>query len=533
MATAYYVGVKNQFGNMLRHVVNSLLDKPWHIKEIRARMHDQTEAEIQNACTREVWAPDHQLKEALVFLHEDKVMTTDRTVTACVYLQQFFDAYNAEFELHEDGLYTDVKANPARHYYTYYVLARILESHDLPTFQAFPLQGSWIPGYITVDAMVAKRTILGIKGSNPKTGEFYSVWQNIVNLRHKAFRSRNGYHFWGTIFTDGVTACIVKSKSHNRRGRQKVNQAKTKLPPILKCKWSIKHDDDSIPYISAIPPEDLCKLPGPFVYIDPGRCQRIFAMSQNSTPEAPQVLRNTQSEHDHHTRVQRYAEIREAVKTDDVRSAEKLLSTVSSRALRPTTFDTFLRISGVVWSILADHYADTETIAPSDVGQHKRFLCHRQRQEQWIHHTEHKQQQQQHILQIQECQFTNHARQHQLHDEEQELWPLKHEQGHQYRARKQMMESELDKQKIQHANERKQLERQHMHQLEQQHYMNLKHLKASQMQERMELQKPHQEALDQLYAQQQAKLKQEQQKQKVDHETNVTEWQSKQDPVTE
>ncbi|KAJ2795480.1 hypothetical protein H4R20_005864 [Coemansia guatemalensis] len=420
-------------------------------------------------------------------------MTSEFTFIAYQRLAPFFAAYGSDFKLSAKGIYYDVKVQPIKHLRGYYELARILEEGGQRSFQCFPLRTGWIPAHIMLDTMIARRAILELPG-NPRGG-FRNTWAQIVNLGSKPFYQRNGFAFRGTIQTNGVTASIVKITSTYTRGKKRRSA-------------SAANDDDdaAIPIINELTREQLKEIEESSVYIDPGRRQLIHAMGHGSTSEVPQLFRTTMAERMSQMHLHEYNEIRDNLKTHEVRDAELDLSTVNCKTLVPAAYDSYIRKRAEHWETLSNFYSDTMTTAPSEDGQRRREKWHQQRQQKWGQRNERHEEQATCQLRNQEKQCNCRAWQQLLQEEWRKQLPMKHRHGEAYCEKLQNQEAAHRNQQQEHGHDREQSRECLVHEPADVQQCTHQETQRRQVEEEHQLREQQTQELEDLYQQQQKEL---------------------------
>ncbi|KAJ2804231.1 hypothetical protein H4R20_002587 [Coemansia guatemalensis] len=124
-----------------------------------------------------------------------------------------------------------------------------------------------------------------------------------------------------------------------------------------------------------------------------------------------------------------YNEIRDNLKTHEVRNAELDLSMVNCKTLVPTAYDSYIRKRAEHWETLSNFYSDMMTTAPSEDGQRRCEKWHQQRQQKWGQWDEHHEEQETCQLRNQEKQCNGRAWQQLLQEEQRKQLPMKHRHG--------------------------------------------------------------------------------------------------------
>ncbi|KAJ2209605.1 hypothetical protein EV179_006552, partial [Coemansia sp. RSA 487] len=123
-------------------------------------------------------------------------------------LEPVLTAYDNDYGFEEEGLYYDIKAHPKKHFKAFCCLAVLLEINDSRSFQCFPLRKSFVPMHIEIDITVLCKSIMGWSYNAKSPIESY--WYRFLNEQSRVLRARNGFRFYGTIQTDGVSVSVIK-----------------------------------------------------------------------------------------------------------------------------------------------------------------------------------------------------------------------------------------------------------------------------------------------------------------------------------
>jgi hypothetical protein len=111
------------------------------------------------------------------------------------------------------SVHYDVKVSPFVYLKGMLYMNSVLEKEDHKLFQPLPLRNNIIPKHIILDTACI---ISLFCPENAKKGELlknvkenqYDVWNNLLNLQHKTFKSKN-YQFHYQIQTDGISCSLL------------------------------------------------------------------------------------------------------------------------------------------------------------------------------------------------------------------------------------------------------------------------------------------------------------------------------------
>ncbi|KAJ2215272.1 hypothetical protein EV179_002360 [Coemansia sp. RSA 487] len=302
--TAYVNNIQTKFGQYLRHAVNILLKTRERKRDLEEAMKGRTVDEIKKAYEDRIWKPGLELKEAIK--HRNTVLPVitvgDKNIGDV--LEPVLTAYDNDYELEEELL---------------------LEMNDY----------------------------------------------RFLNEKSRVLRTRNGFKFYGTIQTDGVSVSVIKkTAAAKEKSSWKAKKRDTEAIAVIKASGSRPVDPiDSIATGSL--PEDQTKKPrkprkrekpgekkpGEFTYIhelspeqltnmknsifmDPGRQDIVFGMTDESTSEDKALFRYTRSQKAKETRTTRYRKLREKVKNEhpdsnEIKAAEARLAAFSCTSILP------------------------------------------------------------------------------------------------------------------------------------------------------------------------------------------------------
>ncbi|KAJ1772058.1 hypothetical protein LPJ74_001793 [Coemansia sp. RSA 1843] len=132
-------------------------------------------------------------------------------------------------------------------------------------------------------------------------------------------------------------------------------------------------------YIHELLPEQLASMKNP-IFMDPGRQDIVFGMTDESTSEEKALFRYTRSQKAKETRTTRYRKLREKVKNEhpdsnEIKAAEARLAAFSCTSVLPDKYEQYVRTRGAVWPVLSKFY--TNTMTTSKNSNNPQLIIHR------------------------------------------------------------------------------------------------------------------------------------------------------------
>ncbi|KAJ2089402.1 hypothetical protein IW138_003432 [Coemansia sp. RSA 986] len=362
-------------------------------QDLEEAMKGRAADEIKEAYEDQIWKPGQELKEAIK--HRSTVLPVitvgDKNIGDM--LEPVLTAYDSNYKFEEEGIYYDIKAHPKKHFKAFCYLAVLLETNDCRAFQCFPLRKSFVPMHIEIDTTVLCNSIMGWSYNAKSPIEIY--WYRLFNEQSRVLRTRNGFRFYGTIQTDGVSVSVIKmtaaakeksSWKAKKRGTEANSAIKTSGSRLTAPVESI--DTGSLPedqpkkpkkprkrekpgekklgessYIHELSPEQLANMKTP-IFMDPGRQDIVFGMTDESTSEEKALFRYTRSQKAKETRTTRYRKLREKVKkehpdSNEIKAAEARLAAFSCTSILPGKYEQYVRTRAAVWPVLSRFYTNT------------------------------------------------------------------------------------------------------------------------------------------------------------------------------
>ncbi|KAJ2570965.1 hypothetical protein IW140_001919 [Coemansia sp. RSA 1813] len=390
--TAYVNNIQTKFGQHLWRAVNVLLKTRERKRDLEEAMKGRTADEIKEAYEDQIWKPGRELKEAIKHRNTILPVITVGDKNIGDMLEPVLTAYDDNYQFEEEGLYYDIKAHPKKHFKAFCCLAVLLETNDSRSFQCFPLRKSFVPMHIEIDIMVLCRSIMDWSYNAKSPIEIY--WYRFLNEKSRVLRTRNGFRFYGTIQTDGVSVSVIeKTATAKEKSSWKAKKRDTEAIAVIKASGSRPVDPiDSIAtgslpedqtkksrkrekpgekksgeftYIHELSPEQLASMKTP-IFMDPGRQDIVFGMADESTSEDKALFRYTRSQKAKETRTTRYRKLREKVKNEhpdsnEIKAAEARLAAFSCTSIFPGKYEQYVRTRAAVWPVLSRFYTNTMT----------------------------------------------------------------------------------------------------------------------------------------------------------------------------
>ncbi|KAJ1767117.1 hypothetical protein LPJ74_005546, partial [Coemansia sp. RSA 1843] len=281
--TAYVNNIQTKFGQYLRHAVNILLKTRERKRDLEEAMKGRTVDEIKKAYEDRIWKPGLELKEAIK--HRNTVLPVitvgDKNIGDV--LEPVLTAYDNDYELEEECIYYDIKAHPKKHFKAFCCLAVLLEMNDY----------SWKAKKRDTEAIA----VIKASGSRP-VDPIDSI----------------------------ATGSLPEDQTKKPRKPRKREKPGEKKP-------------GEFTYIHELSPEQLTNMKNS-IFMDPGRQDIVFGMTDESTSEDKALFRYTRSQKAKETRTTRYRKLREKVKNEhpdsnEIKAAEARLAAFSCTSILP------------------------------------------------------------------------------------------------------------------------------------------------------------------------------------------------------
>ena len=203
--------------------------------------------------------------------------------------------------IQSESLALDIHIHPLSFLPSYCELSRLYELYGFSQFEAIPLRKSLIQSHVRIDTVIMYSHILRITrqeaDSFPDTK--FEVWSRLVNLESKAFRSRGGLHFDGSICTDGVSVSVyLKHPDAPPYASKSTKKSKEAIEAEVKQMYV----DNNLP---------LLRHSSNIVVIDPNKRDLLYCQDRNNAS----VLKYTSNQRGVESGTRLYCKIRERMKS--------------------------------------------------------------------------------------------------------------------------------------------------------------------------------------------------------------------------
>ncbi|KND02671.1 uncharacterized protein SPPG_08957 [Spizellomyces punctatus DAOM BR117] len=167
-----------------------------------------------------------------------------------------------------DPLAYAVAVDPMSFFPAYCRLSSLYEKHGFRRFSAIPLRHSLIQTHIHIDTVILYQHILCIMRREAETVEKFDLWLRVCNLRSKAFRSRRGMQFEGSISTDGTSVSVYLKHPEAEYGKRGARKSAKSLEDEVKAQYMEKN----------LP---ACRAAENVVVIDPNKRDLLYCQDSN------------------------------------------------------------------------------------------------------------------------------------------------------------------------------------------------------------------------------------------------------------
>ncbi|KAJ2568130.1 hypothetical protein IW140_004127 [Coemansia sp. RSA 1813] len=304
--TAYVNNIQTKFGQYLRRAVNVLLKTRERKRDLEEAMKGRTADEIKKAYEDQIWEPGLELKKAIKHRNTVLPITTVGGKNIGDMLEPVLIAYD----------------------------------NDHRSFQCFPLRKSFY-GTIQTDGVsvsVLKKTAKAKEKSSWKAKKRGTETNAVIET------SGNGLT---APAENTATGSLPEDQPKKPRKREKPGEKKP----------------GEFTYIHELSPEQLASMKNP-IFMDPGRQDIIFGMTDESTSEEKALFRYTRSQKAKETWTTRYRKLREKVKkehpdSNEIKAAEARLAAFSCTSILPGKYEQYVRTRAAVWPVLSEFYTNT------------------------------------------------------------------------------------------------------------------------------------------------------------------------------
>ncbi|KNC99535.1 uncharacterized protein SPPG_04925 [Spizellomyces punctatus DAOM BR117] len=194
-----------------------------------------------------------------------------------------------------------VAVDPLAFFPAYCKLSRLYEHHGFRRFSAIPLRRSLIQSHVRIDTIILYSHLLCITRREAETVEKVDLWLRVCNLQNKAFRSRRGMCFEGSITTDGTSVSVyLKHPEADKYGKRSGRGKKSAKALAAEVKAL---------YVE----NNLSACQENIVVIDPNKRDILYCQDNKGT-----IFRYTANQRCKETGSRRFAKERQRMKTGGI-----------------------------------------------------------------------------------------------------------------------------------------------------------------------------------------------------------------------
>ncbi|KAJ2571253.1 hypothetical protein IW140_001707 [Coemansia sp. RSA 1813] len=333
--TAYVNNIQTKFGQYLRRAVNVLLKTRERKRDLEEVMKGRTADEIKEAYEDQLWKPGRELKEAIK--HRNTVLPVitvgDKNIGDM--LEPVLTAYDNDYKFEEEGIYYDIKAHPKKS----------ISKHSV-AWQFFLRR-------TTAELSSVSRCTDGVSVSVIKktaAAKERSSWKE----KKRDTEANSAIETGGSGLTAPVESVATGSLPEDRPKKHKKPRKREKPG---------KKKSGEFTYIHELSPEQLANMKNP-IFMDPGRQDIVFGMTDESTSEEKALFRYTRSQKAKETRTTHYRKLREKIKkehpdSNEIKAAEARLAAFSCTSILPDKYEQYVRTRAAVWPVLSRFYTNT------------------------------------------------------------------------------------------------------------------------------------------------------------------------------
>ncbi|PHZ12824.1 uncharacterized protein RHIMIDRAFT_283552 [Rhizopus microsporus ATCC 52813] len=355
--TVYINNVAQHFGNRLRMFLNLISNKKEKIENMTQEMKSKgfTDEEIKSSVRTHITNVCTQLKLNVSAKKFPDIPANFLDKKALEQLQQFLDVYPEHYKFKKDSIYYDVKSSPQNHLRAFYTLAKLCEERKNKSFTCFPLQTSFVPCYVTIDAKILNYHIL--KRKSFPVGQKHELWKQVINYDCKAIKCSTTMNFEGTLDTDGVGVSLLKQNfSPDRRGTLNVERK------------PLKADNDEFRYLESLSKKELDNTLKKCVLIDPGRHDLLFCMHEDSSIEEKKLFRFTRNQKLVETKARRFNKLRKFMKPAYIQELEASLSKIPAATVDLVKYTKYIKRRSKVSQPLKRYYSSEGEFLDRNIG---------------------------------------------------------------------------------------------------------------------------------------------------------------------
>ena len=335
----------------LRGLINKLCNKTERAKKLRKELEAKkvSKKDINAALREQVYEPCNQAIVAVQKLDVPKVAILDKAGVSKI--KAVIDTYEKNYALQKESVFYDVHVNPDYYQKAFKKINECFESEGLAlTFSNFPLRTSFVPCYITLDAVIIHQQILKRGRNRPTKESKFETWKIVVDLNKKAFKPQGinkSMCFQGFLQTDGVGVSIIKQ---NFEGYSPGSDGKS--------------SKDDTKYIESLTREEVKKTNGKCVLMDPGRRDLLYCMKEDSTIKSKKILTYTKMTRTKLTRHHRILSKKTMPK--EAQTALNVLSKTKSSSANIQQFEAYIKARALAGKILYPYYGSETLIVKKD-----------------------------------------------------------------------------------------------------------------------------------------------------------------------
>ncbi|KNC99816.1 uncharacterized protein SPPG_05193 [Spizellomyces punctatus DAOM BR117] len=237
-----------------------------------------------------------------------------------------------------------VAVDPLAFFPAYCKLSGLYERHGFRRFSAIPLRQSLIQSHVRIDTIILYSHLLCITRREAETVEKVDLWLRVCNLRNKAFRSRRGMCFEGSITTDGtsVSVYLKHPEAADKYGKRGVRKSAKSLEDEVKAQYMEKN----------LP---ACRAAENVVVIDPNKRDLLYCQDSLGT-----TFRYTANQRAMETGSRRIAREWEAMKAGGIDLIESRIP--SHKTMNLMDFTRYLLVCRADWDHRKEFYSCSERL---------------------------------------------------------------------------------------------------------------------------------------------------------------------------
>ncbi|KNC97948.1 uncharacterized protein SPPG_09423 [Spizellomyces punctatus DAOM BR117] len=324
MMTNLKVNVQEHFMQMLLRYINLRLD----VKGQKQRL------PLKSDARQAFFTQLHYLKS--VFLFETMPESLDDlSILENEILEEIW-TLNLPFPDQDKPLAYLIAIDAMSFFPAYCRLSKLFEQQGFQQFSAIPLRRSLIQSHIRIDTVILYAHILCITRQEAEAVEKVDLWLRVCNLRTKAFRSRCGMHFEGSITTDGTSVSVYlkhpEADKYGKRGARKSAKALAAEVKALYVENNLSACQENI------------------VVIDPNKRDILYCQDNKGT-----IFRYTANQRCMETGSRRFAKERQRMKAGGIDLIESRIP--SHKTMNLIDFMRYLLVRRADWDRRKEFYS--------------------------------------------------------------------------------------------------------------------------------------------------------------------------------